>query len=789
MNLWSLDLLEYESLRALLRREVHSPMGRERLDALAPHTDRAELEASLADVEEAIRYVRYGETSVRFTNLADPTVTLQKLRIEGAILEATEIYALASLLDRARDLRTAILAVAESYPRLAAHAGAISDFSRTLSELSGKILPDGTLTDEASPALARLRRDRLRQQKSIQDSLNRFLRAHSEDGVLQESFVTLRNDRFVVPLVPSQKGRIPGVVHGSSASGQTVFVEPLETIELNNDLVRLNDEELREIHRILREMTLRLREERHAIAAAAMALADLDLLFGKAHFAQTFDCTVPTLSPEDKPCLRLKNARHPLLVEVMRRQRKSVTPLNLTLDPLNRTLLISGPNTGGKTVAMKCIGLLALMAQSGLPVPAEEAELPIFDQVLADIGDSQSIAESLSSFSSHVVRVKAMQESVTPDSLILLDELGRATDPEEGGALAVALLDDFRTVGAFCLASTHLMAVKVYGATTSGVVNGSMGFNEETLEPTYLLRTGAPGKSAGLDIASRLGIPARLIAHARSLMGTAERDIARFLDELHLRVANAREHEEALSRERAKLRLREEQLTAEFAKREAQKFAVLERGFEETLADFRVTAAQTLEELDQKQAAGKARVKTAKVEREFKERIEKLGPVSAAAPTLDTQIREGVRVRLKGIREIARVRRILGAGNIEVEAGFLKLQVPRTDVIEILPETGEKAKLPKNISFQSSRGEAILARELNVIGKRAEEARDEVEKFLDQSVLGSVERVRIVHGHGMGILKREIHDLLRGHPLVAKHYAAEGYEGGAGATIVELRHE
>ncbi len=788
MNLWSLDLLEYEALRALLRREVHSPMGRERLDALTPHTDRAELEASLADAEEAIRYLRYGETTLRFSQLPDPTVTLQKLRIEGAILEATEIYALASLLDRARDARTAILDVEGNYPRLAAHASAIGDFSRILAELSGKILPDGTLTDEASPALGRLRRDRLRQQKSIQDSLTRFLKAHGDDGVLQESFVTLRNDRFVVPLVPSQKGRVPGVVHGSSASGQTVFVEPLETIELNNDLVRLNDEELREIHRILREMTLRLRDERHAISAAAIALADLDFVFGKAHFAQTFDCTVPVLSPTDAPQLRLKNARHPLLADVLRKQRKPVTPLNLTLDPLNRTLLISGPNTGGKTVAMKCIGLLALMAQSGLPVPAEEAELPIFDQVLADIGDSQSIAESLSSFSSHVVRVKAMQELVTPDSLILLDELGRATDPEEGGALAVALLDDFRTVGAFCVASTHLMAVKVYGATTPGVVNGSMGFNEETLEPTYLLRTGAPGKSAGLDIASRLGIPARLIAHARSLMGTAERDIARFLDELHARVAAAREHEESLARERAKLRLREEQLTAEFAKREAQKFAALERDFAATLAEFRVTAAQTLEELDQKQVAGKARLKTAKVEREFKERVEKLGP-AAATPSLDAQLREGVRVRLKGIREIAKVRRLLSAENIEVEAGFLKLQVPRSDVIEILPDGPEKSKLPRNISFQSSRGEAALARELNVIGKRAEEACDEVEKFLDQSALASIERIRIVHGHGMGILKRQIHDLLRGHPLVAKHYAAEGYEGGSGATIVELRVE
>src|SRR6202035_354290 len=317
--------------------------------------------------------------------------------------------------------------------------------------------------------------------------------------------ITLRNDRFVVPVVAGQQRKVYGVIHGASGSGHTLFVEPLETIDLNNELVRLREEEQNEVLRILRELTELLRAHASEIQASVDAIGSLELLFAKAGFALDFGCIIPRFSPDTDRKLVLTEARHPLLEDVLRRQSKSVVPITLKLDEQQRTLLISGPNTGGKTVSMKTVGMLALMAQAGLPVPAAAAEFPLFDQVLADIGDQQSIEQSLSSFSAHIAHVREMLEAVTPQSLVLLDELGRATDPEEGGALGVSILETFRSNGAFPLASTHLVALKIYGSTIAGVLNASMGFDEETLQPTYVLRLGAAGKSAGVGIARRLG--------------------------------------------------------------------------------------------------------------------------------------------------------------------------------------------------------------------------------------------------------------------------------------------
>ena len=325
----------------------------------------------------------------------------------------------------------------------------MADFRGLLREIGGKVLPNGSIADDASVALNRLRRDIDKQQRSIHQSLERFLKSHRDEGVLQEEYVAIRNDRFVVPVVAGQKRRVDGVIHGASSSGQTLFIEPLDTIDLNNELVRLREEEQREVFRILREITDKLRAHAADIRRTMQVVSELDLLFAKAAFAGDFDCVIPAFVNDGERRLTLKQARHPLLQDVLRRQQKRVVPVTLTLDGTQRILLISGPNTGGKTVSMKTVGLLALMAHAGLPVPAAEAEFPVFDQVLADIGDQQSIEQSLSSFSAHIASVKAMVEEATPDSLVLLDELGRATDPEEGGALGVAILDNFRTLGSF----------------------------------------------------------------------------------------------------------------------------------------------------------------------------------------------------------------------------------------------------------------------------------------------------------------------------------------------------
>lgn len=801
----SLGLLEFDSLRQLVGRYVAGHLGRGGLETLVPLDDRAHAESRLAEVAEARAYLdaaakpqpaaRGAAVRLRFSDLPDISEPVKRLRIQGAPLEAKQVFEVSGLLDRASDMRAVLLAAGGRFPRLAAYGASMGEFRSVVRDLAGKILPDGTVADHASVLLGRLRRDIERQKHAIQESLERFLRSHKEE--LQEEYVTIRNERFVVPIVAGQRRRIDGVIHGASGTGHTLFVEPLETIELNNELVRLSEEELQEVHRILLEMTDRLRDYAGAIERTVSILAELDLLFAKAQFAIEFGCVVPRFSPDAARRLSLVNARHPLLEDVLRRRRLEVVPVSLTLEGETRTLLISGPNSGGKTVALKTAGLLALMAKAGLPVPCESAEFPWFEEVLADIGDQQSIEASLSTFSAHMTRVREMLDEVTPGSLVLLDELGRATDPEEGGALGLAVLDRFRESGAFTLASTHLLALKMYGATTPGVLNGSMGFDENTLEPTYVLRLGAPGKSAGIDIARRLGMPAAVLDRARASLSTRENDMARFLAELDRRLSEAAALRDSLAAERERLAAREKQMAEEWSKRETAKLKELERQYALAIQRFDERAAEAIERITagagQKKAAQQAAREVARAKREFREDLDTT-VLSTRADAREgaiepLRIAEGSRVRLKGVRDPARVLRLMGADRLEIQAGFMKMQISRDDVLEVLPEKGEAgAKLPGNVSFRSSGPEAYVSfREINVIGLRAEEAIERVDKFLDTAVLASVDRVRIVHGHGMGILKRAIAEFLAGNANVEKFYAAPQSEGGAGATIAELK--
>jgi DNA mismatch repair protein MutS2 len=799
----SAEVLEFEPLRQLVGRFISSPLGRRELDKVQPHADRERLAADLAETGEAIEYLRLAARPqpaargaairVDFGGLPDTEAAVHKLRIEGASLEPKEIFDLFALLDRAADAKSVLTAAAERFPRLGARAATIGEFRALLEDLDGKILPDGTVADHASVALARLRRDIERQKKSIQESLERFLRVHREEGVLQEEFVTIRNERFVVPVIAGQRRKLDGVIHGTSSSGHTLFVEPLETIDLNNELVRLSEEEAREVHRILREMTDRLRGYGDSIRQTLVTMAELELIFAKGRFAGEFDCVVPRFGDR----LYLKDARHPLLQDVLRRRHRSAVPITLELTQDQRTLLISGPNTGGKTVTLKTVGLLSLMAQAAIPVPAVEAEFPLFEQVLADIGDYQSIQENLSTFSAHMSNIREMALDVTPDSLVLLDELGAATDPEEGGALGVAVVEHFRAAGAFTLISTHLMALKIYGASTEGVVNGSMGFDEQTFEPTYHLRLGLPGKSAGLEIATRLGMPEDIMNRARRSLSDRERDVTRFLAELHRRIEDSATLEQELRVKIADYERREKELAREWEKRESAKLKELERRTDEALARFEGQAQETIGKItqtaDRRKAEQEAQRRVAKTKRELREDFQ----TTVLATQDDSRqgriqplrIEEGARVRLRDVREPARVRRKLGEDRIEVEAGFMKMQVSIDDVIEVLPETGgaQQGKLPKGVSFKPAPELTPVHQEINVIGQRAEEARDSVDEFLDRAVMATASRVRIVHGHGMGVLKKVVQELLSRHPHVARFYPASPQEGGAGATIAELR--
>jgi DNA mismatch repair protein MutS2 len=799
----SFEALEWEQVRKLVGRYIATAMGAAELAKVQPLMDVAErrhVEAALAEAGEAIRYLRAAAAPqpagqgaairINLNGLPDISVSVQKLHIEGAALEPREIFDLIAFLDRAADAGSFLAAAAERFPLLGARAQGIGDFRALLKEIEGRIQGDGTVLDSASPHLHRLRREIEKQKKAIQESLERFLRANRNEGVLQEEYVTIRNERFVVPVISGQRRKLPGVIHGASSTGQTLFLEPLDTIDLNNELVRLQEEESREVFRILRELTGRLRLHADSIRMAAGVMAALDLIFAKARFAIEFDCAIPAFTGR----LHLENARHPLLIDVLRKSARRVVPFGLTLDESCRTLLISGPNTGGKTVSLKTVGVIALMAQAGLPVSCSAAELPFFEQVLADIGDNQSIEQNLSTFSAHVSRLREMAFDVTPDSLVLLDEIGSATDPEEGGALGVALVDHFRAAGAYTLVSTHLTALKIYGANTKTVLNASMGFDEQSLEPTYQLQVGLPGKSAGLEIAARLGMPEDILKRARASLSRQEIELSELIANLHKRLLETESARESLERERTAIAAREKQTAAEFERKETAKLNELESRFEEMQRQWQMRADATIariaETADKRKAVDQAHRENARFKREMREEWETIIPKTAGEnASRKLAITEGARVRLKGIREPARIRRMLGDGRFEVEAGFMKMQVSTEDVEEVLPEIpgGAPSKLPKNVRFQPGPALAPSVQEINVIGEHAEEAVERVERFLDAAVMATAARVRIVHGHGMGVLKRAIQDVLKRSPYVEKYYPASQSEGGAGATIAELK--
>ncbi len=419
------------------------------------------------------------------------------------------------------------------------------------------IQPDGSLADNASPELGRIRREQERQKKLIEESLRATLRKLASEGATQEELITIRGDRFVIPVRSELKRRVSGVVHGVSSSGQTVYLEPLETIEQNNELVRLIEEEQAEIHRIFMALTRQVGGYAHALVEGARVLALVDSLQARARFARDYNCVAPAITPD---LLHLEAARHPLLERHLRQTGGHVVPLTLELTASERQLIISGPNTGGKTVTLKTTALLAMMAQAGLPIPASAASFPVFTAFLADIGDAQSIEAELSTFSAHITNLDRLSRLAGDKSLVLLDELGSSTDPEEGSALAVAIASHFLTAGAWTLISTHHTSLKVYAANTPGVLNAAAGVDEVTLVPNYQLRLGVPGASAGIQTAERLGLNAAIIAAARQRLGSQQVDIARFLDKLHSELTQleadrkaARVEQYALNQERARL--------------------------------------------------------------------------------------------------------------------------------------------------------------------------------------------------------------------------------------------
>ena len=808
-------VLEFDTLRELLSGYASSPPGQARIAALGPSVDRDWIVRQQQLTAEVREFRRVGG-SFDFSGLSDPVRMIEKSRIEGATLETLEIRDLVQVVDRAAEWREIALhppaAMKAEWTSIAELSGGIADFTLLLRFFRNKIHPDGTLDDRASPELAAIRREVEKQRRLIQESLRSYLRRLAEDGSLQEELVTIRGERFVIPVKVEQKKRVNGVVHGVSSSGQTVFIEPLETIEQNNELVRLLEDEQSEVHRILLHMTVRIREQADAILLATGILAELELQFAKARFAEDYGCVAATLSGDVKPGdghspptrLVLIQARHPLLERNLKNKGGRVIPITIEMTDAQRQLIITGPNTGGKTVALKTVGLLALMAQSGIPVPAERGELPVFDAVLADIGDYQSIEQNLSTFSAHVTHIDRISRTATPESLVLLDELGSATDPEEGAALAVAIADHFRRIGALTIISTHHTSLKVYGANTAAVLNASVGFDERTLQPTYELHVGIPGASAGINIAQRLGMNTTIIEAARARMGTQAQDVAAFLDRLHAELRS-------IEQDRAKLRTQQQELDRERKRLEAEglreqraKVREMEKKLDGVLRDFEYQARETINAVQERAAALKlskdAERRISKMRREFKEQFDStvvahnsgadVGDPNAR-PQEVKQVSEGDTVKLKSLGRSAVIKRKLeGEGGYEVEVGSMKMRVGRDDIAQVLVRASDspvQAARARGVSVSLEKEGRNTPTEINVIGQNVDDATRAVEKFVDHAFLAGLPRVRIVHGSGMGILRKALRKSLQQHPHVATVAEPPQNEGGGGATVVELK--
>ena len=808
----SAGVLEFESLRDLLRGYTSSPLGSGRIATLAPSTDRSWIELQQQLTSEIREFRRVGGR-FEFAGLLDVGKLIEKASISGAALETTEIRDVILVVDRAAEWREIALsppAAMKEWTAIPLVSAGIADFTEFLRSFRNKIQPDGTLEDRASPELARIRRDIEKQKRAIQESLRGYLRRLAEGGTVQDELVTIRGERFVIPVKIEQKRRVPGVVHGSSSSGQTVFVEPIETIEQNNDLVRLLDEEQAETHRILLEMTRRIGESAEAIRSAADALAELELQFVKARFAEDYFCVPVTLNPAGtpdgqtrEPRLVLHKARHPLLERNLKSKRGNIVPISIELDSERRELVITGPNTGGKTVTLKTVGLLALMAQSGIPVPADHAELPVFDAVLADIGDYQSIEQNLSTFSAHVTNIDFISRTATARSLVLLDELGSATDPEEGAALAVAIADHFRQVGCISIISTHHTALKIYGVNTAGVVNAAVGFDESTLQPTYELRVGVPGASAGINIAQRLGLSSKIIQSARARVGTQTQDVARFLDRLHAQLGEAEAERLRLRSREQELEREKSRLAVEGKKEQQAKVREMEKKLESLFRDFEYHARETVNAIQERAAAQKlskeAERRIAKMRREFREQFDSAVVAHStgadrgdpnAQPALIKHVSQGDTVKLKSVGRPGVVTRRIDDQHFEVEIGAMKMKIARDDIAEVIARASDSpvnAARARGISVSLDRGVAGVPSEINVIGRTVDEATTEVEKFVDRAFLAGLARVRVVHGSGMGILRKALRQFLQKHPHVASVTEPPQNEGGGGATVVELR--
>ena len=817
MNTQAFTTLEYQHLLALIKRNAQTEPGQRRVETLSPIDDLSELRRELSALAECVMLRNRG-VNWYFSGLSDPAETIARLRVEGASLDPIAILQTARLCEQAMSAREAVLAERENAPVLWELVENLPrDLNTLVSRLTNKILPSGELDDRASPELASIRHEINVLRSRITRSLEGLMRRSAE--AIQDELVTIRNDRFVIPVKADHRGRVHGVAHGYSSSGATAFIEPLETIDANNELQGLHESEVREIARILFGLSEELRAQLPAIEMAAEAVAELDFINARAVFHQRFNCVIPEIpAVPATSCssgeLELVDARHPLLEENLRGTGGSVVPVSFALDEHKNAMVISGANAGGKTVVLKTTGLLSLMALSGISVPAKSARIPFYASVLADIGDHQSIAANLSTFTSHVANIARMLDVCEAPALVLLDEVGTGTDPEEGSALGVAVVDHFRSgCGAHVIATTHYSGLKMYAGNEEGVLNASVEFDEKTLRPTYRLVVGVAGASSGLEIARRFGVPAGIVENAMRSVKDSSLQASEYLRRIKREAEDAEAMRHALEEERSAVAEKFASLDKEAAKREQERQATFDQTVQRTMAEVEKRARELVARIEDRaervRAEREAQRHVAEMKRTASREVRVVrANVSQPDVVQPEAVEEGPQYVTAAPREIVvgdkvKLRSFGSVGIVDqIKDGFAEVRVKslrfreKLDQLELVeakstPKTqqGKLEKLKRSAEAELHRGgaEQKAQSELNVIGQTTDEAVDAVDKFLDEASLASLAQVRIVHGHGTGALRRAIAGLLDGHPHVARFLPAPPDQGGTGATLVELR--
>lgn len=785
----TLRALEFDRIVETVKSFALTPMGEERLGGLGPSIEAGQVANLLAGTTETGLYLA-NQPLFPLRATADLPQILTALTVAGQPIEGPRLLALASFLDSIEESRAAIRRAAGAFPQLEAASGGAASFTGEIARTREAIDSAGEVVDEASPEL-KLIRERLRKQRSrLRTTLESFLRGRDTAKYLQEQVVTERNGRYVLVIRSEHRSAIPGIVHGASTSGASLYLEPLSTVEINNDIVALEEQETEEVRRILLALTDAFRARAADMHRTVEAATDLDVLQARARFSTSIGGIEPGLSTDG--AFELVAGRHPLLT--------SAVPVTIRILPPATVLLVTGPNTGGKTVALKTAGLLALMAQSGLHVPAADgSRVPVFRSIFADIGDEQSIQASLSTFSGHIANIASMDRALETPALVLLDEVGSGTDPIEGGALGVAIVDHFRDRGAIVVATSHYDALKTYASTAGGVASAAFGFDAETFAPTFQLIYGSPGRSLALEMAGRLGLNPSIVASARENLSVREAQLSEHLAKVD-RDMRALEHEHRLAaRERetletaeARMRQREdvlrqreetfrrkltEELEAQVRQARRQIDDVISELKSKTSAIARDAERHSITTGDTGAVRTGARAAVDSVVNRFLEPAE-----PAPAPT-GRPAAVGDRVLIGGLGLEAIVTAIHD-GTVDLDVRGKRMRASVRDLQVVAGATPVAARVRVNVELGPRDGSVS---DLNVIGCTVDEALERAERFLDASLLTDQHIVRLIHGYGTGQLKRALAGFLQQHPLVARFATAPPEQGGGGVTVVELK--